>query len=1056
MAALPSPTQVAGSHTAIYEAYYNQVDPNGQGRIEAMDAARFLKKSQLSDVILSKIWDMADPQSRGNLDKSGLFVALKLCALAQSGKDLNMTNLNLELPPPKMGEIPVIPQKTITNALPVITSINNGDWSINSTEQAKYDQLFDSLQPSNGYISGNKVKGVLMDSKLPLDTLGKIWDLADMDKDGMLDRHEFVVAMHLVYKALEKYAIPSVLPPELMPPGKRKDIVSKPKSPIPVGMASTISASPSSQPPPIPPLPNTMAVKSLTGLDAVKTTTQVQWVVSVEDQIAAEKLFLQADMDMDGFVSGLEIKDVFLQSGLPHTILAHIWSLCDTCQSGKLNKEQFAIAMWLIKRKLNGIDPPASLTPEMVPPSMRKAGETIVENNNISGYSNPELDMISKDIAELVRERQSMEQDIAQKEADIKIKNGEIKSLQSELDTLAATLKQLGNQKGEAQKRLNDLKAQKTEIDRDLSEVEEKIWEELKKVDKLRQQAEEQESVLRSQEEELNLKRQELEGLRQEEQQLEQQQNKNRDQLNELTKKLQDTQLEICQAKAKITHLQEQQRQMSDAIALYDSALASGDVVLVPDTSLRFIPEIEDIEYQATTKNTDEIKEVKTDAFPDATVTNVLDGFGEQDPFATSKAKEAFSVPASDPFGSAFSAQPSNEGFATDPFTTFDNTNAAVKQDPFDPFDNGKHADKISATATSNTKDPFGDDPFANLHAPPRPESPSPALPPKKAKQPPPRPAPPRPSQGPIGPLRAAPAPPTPSPTPDPFVNANSDPFSAQQTTIDNNNVNNFTSSTGFADFANFDSKPEPTPNRTAPPPRTTNRSHVVLTQLKLSDFTEDPFRDYRYEDPFSIADPFAEDETKDVNANKSSGGADKTAADPFGFGTISAFSGKNASTKVFDSDFSNTFPLVKAKIEQNNATTANNNKFDADFGKAFAADNRNARVIDTDFSNTFANVKAKIVDLDEAFSTKGAKTVTKDESDAIKTKTAYNEKLANDFGRIWNGNNVTDLSEEEQLAWAEKQSLKTEQERLKRKEKEDADLAFAIELSRQGKTGNV
>lgn len=249
--------------------------------------------------------------------------------------------------------------------------------------------------------------------------------------------------------------------------------------------------------------------------------------------------------------------------------------------------------------------------------------------------------------------------------------------------------------------------------------------------------------------------------------------------------------------------------------------------------------------------------------------------------------------------------------------------------------------------------------------------------------------------------------------------------------------------------------QPEPTPNRT--PPRATNRSHLVaLTQPRLSDFTEDPFRDYRYEDPFNITDPFADDETEDANANKSSGGEDRRAADPFGFGTSSAFSDKNASAKAFESDFSNTFPLAKTKIEKS-SITANNNKFDADFGKAFAADNRNAPVIETDFSNAFANAKTKTVDLDEAFSAKGAKTFTKHETDATKTKTACNdEKLANDFGKMWNGNNMTDLSEAEQLAWAEKQSLKTERERLRRKEKEDADLALAIELSRQGKTGNV
>ena len=63
--------------------------------------------------------------------------------------------------------------------------------------------------------------------------------------------------MHLVYKALEKYAIPNVLPPELMPPGKRKDIIPESKSPLP----------PIVGPPPIPPLPNVSAVNSLAGLD---------------------------------------------------------------------------------------------------------------------------------------------------------------------------------------------------------------------------------------------------------------------------------------------------------------------------------------------------------------------------------------------------------------------------------------------------------------------------------------------------------------------------------------------------------------------------------------------------------------------------------------------------------------------------------------------------------------------------------------------------------------------------------------------------------------------
>lgn len=78
------------------------MDPNGFGSVGGMEAARFLKRSGLSDVILSKIWDLSDPGGRGCLDKTGMFVALKLVALVQNGKELNITNVTMDLPPPKM------------------------------------------------------------------------------------------------------------------------------------------------------------------------------------------------------------------------------------------------------------------------------------------------------------------------------------------------------------------------------------------------------------------------------------------------------------------------------------------------------------------------------------------------------------------------------------------------------------------------------------------------------------------------------------------------------------------------------------------------------------------------------------------------------------------------------------------------------------------------------------------------------------------------------------------------------------------------------------------
>ena len=51
-------------------------------------------------------------------------------------------------------------------------------------------------------------------------------------------------------------------------------------------------------------------------------------------------------------------------------------TLSDMNGIGKINNEQFALAMYLVQQKLKGVEPPPTLTPEMIPPSMRPKGST--------------------------------------------------------------------------------------------------------------------------------------------------------------------------------------------------------------------------------------------------------------------------------------------------------------------------------------------------------------------------------------------------------------------------------------------------------------------------------------------------------------------------------------------------------------------------------------------------------------------------------------------------------------------------------------------------------
>lgn len=143
-------------------------------------------------------------------------------------------------------------------------------------------------------------------------------------------------------------------------------------------------------------------------------------------------------------------------------------------------------------------------------------------------------------------------------------------------------------------------------------------------------------------------------------------------------------------------------------------------------------------------------------------------------------------------------------------------------------------------------------------------------------------------------------------------------------------------------------------------------------------DFTDDPFRDYRYEDPFNIADPF-DDEPSDVSKNSTDN------LDAFGF-----------------SAFSNSKKDLKTKSDT----------------LAFGLGGRQSVPLPTQ-SNTLSAAPS--------FSGRSSAPIM----DPF-TKTA--------------------LSEDQQLAWAAAESLRLEEQRKKRQLQEQADLEYAIALSKADK----
>ncbi|XP_028323625.1 intersectin-1 isoform X7 [Gouania willdenowi] len=303
---------------------------------------------------------------------------------------------------------------------------------ISVDERVKHDQQFHSLSPTaGGFITGDQARNFFLQSGLPPPILAQIWALADMNSDGRMDIHEFSIAMKLIKLKLQGHPLPPVLPPTMkqpplpLPPQSGFGLPPMapippslpvvpplPLPPLPVGVSPPlISSAPPSLPQPLangapptgmmqpisgfthqaPPInkppsfnrPNAKLQKG-PSFDTSGVQPPSDWAVPQSSRLKYRQLFNSHDKMMSGHLTGPQARTILMQSSLPQTQLATIWSLSDIDQDGKLTAEEFILAMHLIDMAMSGLPLPPVLPPDYLPPTFRRVRSDSVQSDQKS------------------------------------------------------------------------------------------------------------------------------------------------------------------------------------------------------------------------------------------------------------------------------------------------------------------------------------------------------------------------------------------------------------------------------------------------------------------------------------------------------------------------------------------------------------------------------------------------------------------------------------------------------------------------------------------------
>ncbi|KAK9357901.1 hypothetical protein V1504DRAFT_462846 [Lipomyces starkeyi] len=387
----PRRLTLTSEERSTYGQLFKSLDTESLGVVTGEAARTLFERSGLSPLVLGRIWQIADDQNNGFLNQTGFAIALRLIGYVQSGQRLAPELASQPGPLPRFEQVPA-----------------PGVPPLNPAERTRFVQLFES-STSDSLLSGEQAREIFVRARLPTETLGQIWNLADVHHRGALDVTEFVIAMHLIQCTLNGTlpALPPSVPSALLAAASSVPEAGRPSSRTGArpGIAPQIPPPQHQhQQPPAPrqrghqysggrqsPAPGQVqgqltgtSVASHQGFGAPARAESLphteEWLITPAQKEHYDSIFATIDRDNRGFIGGDVAVPFFMTSKLPDDILAQIWDISDIRNTGELSKDEFAVAMYLVQQKLTGNELPQTLPPLLVPPWLRTRSPAAAPN----------------------------------------------------------------------------------------------------------------------------------------------------------------------------------------------------------------------------------------------------------------------------------------------------------------------------------------------------------------------------------------------------------------------------------------------------------------------------------------------------------------------------------------------------------------------------------------------------------------------------------------------------------------------------------------------------